>query len=324
MKKKYAFYVFIILSITLLIVVFYMQKTTNLNIDKNYSLLFKNNSWNTSLFDKIPYKSWDEVEINIPISWETPQKIIIDKTKIKDINIKDIYINDEKISKDEINLINWWNLKIVWTTKNDWILEDKNYNDIIKIIDLEIKDEVKQNSFNWKLDITFSSYEINSNINNLIEITWEWKEFIKYVNIQDLSLKPTFYEDKVFISINKDTFSSWDYFILLQLKDNLLVPLDKKFTFIHTNNSTNIASITPKQVKNDLDSFIVLQWNWFNKVISIQLSNNIILQNTSFDIISDNVMSVKIPKWLEKWDYFFNIMTINWIIQLKNNKFTIN
>jgi hypothetical protein len=31
----------------------------------------------------------------------------------------------------------------------------------------------------------------------------------------------------------------------------------------------------------------------------MQLSNNIILKTTSFDIINDNVMSVKIPKDLE-------------------------
>lgn len=234
--------------------------------------------------------------------------------------------------KDEIKQIKIENNFLSWTTKetflwkeNDTIVENptisKNDNNIVKNFSGEV---IKKENIPSIDSIKLNNYNLNSNINNLVEITWSWRELVKYVNIGWVSLTPINESNKTFLTIAKNTFSSWEYFIIVQLNDNEIVTLNEKIKFTYNSSKVNIANITPNTIKNDFDTFIVLQGNWFSKIISIQLSNNIILKTTSFDIINDNVMSVKIPKDLGVWSYYFNIMTIDWITELKNNIFTIN
>lgn len=300
---------------------------TQKNISFQQDILLKNLSWNTPIWDIIPYKKWEEVEITFIFPWEWKNKLTLDLTKWnKNISVKKILIDEAETDKNNIIVEDWQTVKIIGEALNDWSLKKEDYEDII--IENEKLEEEKveevNTDFSGSLNLSFHQTSFNSNINNLVEISGDQIEFIKYVNIWEVSLTPIKNNQKTYLAIEKNTFWAWEYFIIVQLNNNDLIPLDQKLQFQYSNSKVNIANITPKSIQNIKDTFIVLQWNGFSKVISIQLSNNIILKNTSFDIISDSVLSVKIPAWLETGKYYFNIMTIDWISELKNNTFTIN
>lgn len=321
--------IIIILSSIILLSSLLYFNSEDLVVDKNIDLLIKNNSWNTWFSKSIPYKKWDELEINIILknwlSWiiELDKNILPINPDSWTINWKEIDINSK------INIKKWESLKLKWKAKDNWILK----NDLNIVKEILLKENIKNDENQEKIDktidknnikINFSNYNLNWNTNNLINIYWSWIENIAYINIWWISLYPI-KDDKnnYYLSINKNTFSSWEYFIIVQLKDNSLITLNQKFKFNYSKDKVNIVNITPNYIKNDTDKYIVLQWNWFSKTISIQLSNYIILKNTSFNIINDKVLSVKIPSWLEIWKYFINIMTTDWIFEIKNNNFYI-
>lgn len=102
----------------------------------------------------------------------------------------------------------------------------------------------------------------------------------------------------LFVRLDRDTFTSGEYFVFFTLKNGKILTSEYRLSFEHSNSAINIANITPGAVPNDEDRFIVIQGNGFNKIVSIQLSNNLILKNAEFDIINDRVAGVKIPKGL--------------------------
>jgi hypothetical protein len=157
----------------------------------------------------------------------------------------------------------------------------------------------------------------------LLEISWKDIDKIKFLNIWSYSFSPNIKDWVAYILIKQNTFDSWNYFVFIQPLQWSIVPLETQMSFEYNNSKVNIANITPNQVNNSKDSYIVLQWNWFSDIISLQLNNNIILEKTDFDIINDKVMSVKIDKKLDTWIYSFNIMTTDNIIQIDNMNFTI-
>lgn len=326
-KKKFIIYlIFVSIIFIWLLSYFYVFNWNNQNQKENlYDILIKNNSWNTPFLDTLPYKKNEELQLNIIFPWESKNKITLDLDKInKKINIKKIFIDEKEINKDNIVIENWESIKIIWEAIWDGILKKEDLIDIIKNIE-NIKEEKKEEQkITWNIDIKFDKKVLNSNINNLIEITWSGKEFIKYVNIWEISLTPIHVNNKTFLTISKNTFNSWEYFTIVQLQNNELITLNEKIIFHYEQSKVNIANITPNYIKNDIDRNIVLQWNGFSKIISLQLNNNTILKNTSFQIINDNVITVLIPKDLDVWNYYFNIMTVDWINELKNNIFTIN
>ncbi|EKD29799.1 MAG: hypothetical protein ACD_78C00268G0002 [uncultured bacterium (gcode 4)] len=109
----------------------------------------------------------------------------------------------------------------------------------------------------------------------------------------------------------------------MQLKSGRILTRNEKITFEHSNARINIANITPRTIKNDAERFVVIQGNGFDKIVSIQLSNNLILKNAEFNIINAHVAGVRIPKELPPGEYYFNIMDTQSIYELRTMRFTI-
>lgn len=57
----------------------------------------------------------------------------------------------------------------------------------------------------------------------------------------------------------KNTFGEGEYFVGLYLKNGELIPLDSKLTFTYNSSPINIAGITPNTLRNDQDTYVVVQ-----------------------------------------------------------------
>ncbi len=328
MKNKVYFYLFI--AISLIVIIFVYSNKTNL-FQKNYlsiDSILRNNTWQTDFWKDIPYKKWDEIEYIFTLKTNNPKDVLVNLNKIKGfIDIKKIYLDDSIIDEDKlrkIRIIDIAQVKVIWEVKN--INQDKN--DIVEVIVVENHEKENIEPETLKKDkpgnISLKNNSFNSNINNLLELRWDNLDSVSFVNIWGKNLRSVFDSDKLYVPIDKNTFSWWDYFIFLWLNDWNIFTLNDKIKFTFSPEKINISDINPKVVKNDSDKYITIQWNWFNKIISIELSNNLILKSTSFTIFNDNVMWVKIPKSLPAWEYFLNIMDTKKIYELKNMKFKIN
>lgn len=331
--KKTIMIIWTLTILSLFIFVMYDYKNIESStIKEKIDLLIRNNSWESPFSDSVPYKKWDEIELNLILKGDYTKEIKLNTEKLKlNFKIKSIYIWDKEVSDwKNIDVKKWEKIKIIVEALDNWVIKKDENQDIVEIIkEEENKEEEKKEEEKVteipSSNVSLNNYNINWNINNLIEILWDWRNYIDYVNIWWVSLKPVKSDDnKVFLSINQNTFTAWEYFVIVQFSDGTIQTLNEKIKFDFSEAKVNVSNITPNQIKNDIDRYIVIQWNWLSKVISIQLNNNIILKNTSFDVISDNVLSVKIPKELVTWKYYFNIMTTDGIYEIKNKTFNIN
>lgn len=172
-------------------------------------------------------------------------------------------------------------------------------------------------------DITIAATHYNSNINNLVTIRGNNLDTIEFMNIGEKRIRPIYSTGTLFVRIDRDTFASGEYFVFFTLKNGKILTSEYRLSFEHADSAINIANITPRLVRNNEDRFVVIQGNGFDKIISIQLSNNLILKNAEFQIINKQVAGVKIPKDLPPGEYYFNIMDTTAIYDLKNMRFTI-
>lgn len=316
------FFVLITLSWVILgIISWYLifNKNNSIKVDK----YIKNNTWNVPLSKDVPYKKWDEVElIYILRNWvDILANININKLK-KLIEISEINYNWKKYKNlKEIEILKDPKiLKIIWKAKvNHNIWEEINELEIIKIKEIEIVENeekiIKEDVTEVPVNIKISNNYFSSNINNILILNWQNIDNIDFVLIWEKSFKPIIEDNIAYIPIEKNTFNSWEYFILIQSKTWEIKSINNKIKFNYINQKINIAHINPIKIWNKIDNYIILQWNWFNKLISLQLSNNIILENAQFQIINDNVVMVKIPKNISEWNYTFNLMDIDWIYE---------
>lgn len=197
--------------------------------------------------------------------------------------------------------------------------------EIIKNSQLIDSNLIENNSKNniWDLkwtpkkseNINLQKINYSSNINNIIKFNWNNLDQIVSVKIWEHSFVPELIEWFLYVLVEENNYLNWEYSVFFILKDWTMTSFDKKINFSLSNESLLVTDITPKELKNDIERNIVLQWKWFTKVISIQLSNNIVLKSTSFNIINDNVLNIKIPKNLDIWKYSLNIMNTNWIVK---------
>ena len=333
--KKSIIYIFIIWWLWIAFLFFFYFNNNDLKKENNlYSdFLVRNITCDTSLDSKNVYRKWDDIEYNFILTTNNSKKVAVDTNELsKVIDIEKILKDDEQIDDlSDIKIDESANIKIIWKAKQNWDIKDEdNLVKIIKTEDLEqeveklIEEEIEEEKIeNIKLKIDLEKKQINSNINNLIQIFWENLSQIKYINIWWVSLEPIKNNEEYFLSINKDTFDTWEYFVIIQTKSWDIITTDTQVSFEYNQSKVNISNITPENIKNDSDRYIVIKWNWFEKTISLQLSNNVVLRNTTFQIINDNVMSIKIPSWIEAWEYYINIMKPEWIYEITNKTFLI-
>lgn len=231
--------------------------------------------------------------IEIQKKQELPPKIKqeIKKQEIikKDLEYKNTKYKETIYQKDinEIELDTW---------STDSIEEPKNSN------------EIKNKKSTWDNLYIIDKLDYISNIDNLLKFSWDNLEKIDKIKIWDDLYIPYISNWSLFVLVENSKSYNWDYSIIFILKNWEEISLEKKVNFSFNNDIFIVTNITPKILKNDIVRNIVLQWEGFNKIISIQLSNNIVLKATSFNIINDNVLIIKIPEWLEIWKYSLNIM----------------
>lgn len=327
MKKNIIISLFI--STLLIALLFLNNKAINSNYLKN--VYIKNESWNTDFVSEVPYKKNDNLELLLFIENKNNSSAKIDYSEIeKNINIKKIIINDQEINKnDKIELKKWvwvW-IIIEGNAKNNWIFN----NDTLKI---KYKIEEKNNDFDEKADtLSLENKKIKFNLSkknfetykdNLIQIYWENLDFIKELKIWNYKFTLNKIWDNYYLPIEKNIIKKWTYNITLTDYKNNNYFYKNLISFNDDENNIKIYDIVPKKVDNKIQKKLVIQWVWFSKIISIQINNNTILESSSFEIISDNLVIINLPKNLLKWNYYLNIMWTDKIYEIKNIFFTIN
>lgn len=144
-----------------------------------------------------------------------------------------------------------------------------------------------------------------------VKIGWELNSF-KIGQIEENFIEKSSFDN---FPINFETIfeNTWNIYTINQ---SIIVEnyIDKKIF---------ITSITPDIINIEKWRLIVLQWEWFNKIISVQLNNNIVFENTAFNIINDNILSITIPKEINPWIYHFNIMDTSSIYEIKEKTIQI-
>lgn len=297
-------------------------------------ILMRNLSWDTNLEKFTPYRKNDDLEFIFITEAENSNQAKVDLSALTEkLEISEILVNDTPASLDNLEKIHFdSSLKITVRGKaKEALLIQEPLEWIVKIQfekkqekTEEIPDAKKLTSDRIPHSITINKGVLSSNINQLLEISGSNDlDTIDRVIIGEktfvwLALGNTYY-----VTIPKNTFWNWDFFLGLYLKNGKLITTDEKVSFVYHSSPINIGAVTPSEIKSDVDRYVVVQGNGFEKIISIQLSNNLIFKNTLFNVVNDNVVSIKIPKWLEPGRYYFNIMDTAGIYEAKNMPFTV-
>lgn len=79
------------------------------------------------------------------------------------------------------------------------------------------------------------------------------------VLIGEKSFVPVITENKIYVNIEKKTFSAGKYFLALVLKNGEIITAKDDIIFQLPINKINIVNITPDRIKNDSARFIVIQ-----------------------------------------------------------------
>ena len=229
----------------------------------------------------------------------------------KEIKEKIIIQNNQKNHPIKIDKTNIKKSKVIEVNQEKLSQEKEDNNEIITQKNKDIKLE----------KIILSKNNFISNIQNILKIEWIEKiNYIKYIEINNITF-PTYIEKNNLYSIIKKNDFKWEYKLYLIDKNNNKIDTWETIKFNYYKWNVSIYDITPKEIYNNIDQNIVLQWKWFKKVISLQLTNNLVLDDKNINIINDNVMYILIPKWIKEWVYNLNLMEVSWInksdIQIK-------
>lgn len=269
----------------------------------------RNLTWQTDFLPSVPYKKGDLLEFTSIFSLTHPRELGLDISRIKSlINIERIELDGRTISENELSKIRITEsglLKITGRAKNMSTPESEKLDIspvLVTNVEVEVPKELPKETDipaeKEPSNLVWYGTKYNSNIGNLIPITGSGLETIEFVNIGGIGFRPVLGSGTLFVQVDRDTFASGEYFTFLQLKNGKILTQNEKITFEHSNARINIANITPKSIRNDQERFVVIQGNGFDKIVSIQLSNNLILKNAEFNIINSHVAGVRIPKGL--------------------------
>ncbi|HBB27596.1 TPA: hypothetical protein DCZ36_03835 [Candidatus Gracilibacteria bacterium] len=335
MNKRYRIaLLLIILILGGLFLFFYKVRDIDFSSDFYTRFFMRNLTWQTDFRTSVPYKKGDIVEYTWIFSGNSPRNIAFDIFPLKNfLDIERIEFDDREIQEKDLGNIHIRDsslLKITGKAKNtstdnaviqpkittteETDREDKSIEEKEKLVSIPQTEPT---------DITLDITGYNSNINNLVTLRGKNLDSIEFVNIGEKRIRPVYSSGALFVQIDRDTFQSGEYFVFFTLKNGKILTSEHRLSFEYSSSAINIANITPKTIQNNEDRFVVIQGNGFDKIVSIQLSNNLVLKNAEFNIINNQVAGVKIPKGLPSGEYYFNIMDTVTIYELKNMKFTI-
>jgi len=300
--------------------------------EKQTEILMRNLTWGTNLEPFTPYKKNDDLEFVLITESATEDGAKIDLSQLHEkVDITEILINDvPKRESDLSDLPFEGALKVSIRGKaKDAGLNQEGLQNAIKLSFLRKRSAKKEIPVE-KVPvgpapeaITVPDEILSSNIDHLVPLSGKNLESIDRVVVGEKTFSGLVKDGKYYFIIPKDTFGNGEFFIGLYLRNGQLVPTQDRLAFTYNGNPINIAAITPNQLRNEEDHYVVVQGNGFSKMISIQLSNNLIFKNALFTVINDNVVSIKIPKGLEPGEYYFNMMDTAGIYEAKNIQFTV-
>lgn len=339
MKKLLLVPIIFLLSI-LLYYFFYLDWKSELITSEDF--LIRNNTWWTNFLTQVPHRSWDFLDYIIILNNIANNKFpYIDDKKIEWIlSLSWVVIDYKRLDWNEnisdfVMNISWYSTKWWISNKSDIDLVVDNVilldydinsnldeNDILsdegnsEINDYLISDETLPYNYSFFID----NSSIVWSINNLLEIKWNWLNSLSYVWIWDKFFDIEIIDWFHFIHIPKNTFVSWNYFVIFFDKNSNILNSDLSIDVINFQWNIILTDIVPSSINSNRSYRVLLQWRWFNSIISLQISSNNIFEKTDFDVISDNTLAVRIPSWLNPWNYYFNIMWTDWIYEF-NSKF---
>lgn len=292
----------------------------------------RNLTWETDFRNVVPYKKGDTLEYMWIFSGDSGKKLLLDLSSIEALlDIERIELDEKEIARKTLLDIETKNsslLKITGKAKAPNANDTTPELDIVTQEDL-VKEVPKEEEKTVELpgivpgDITIDTTKYSSNINNLLVFRGKNLDIIDFVNIGEKRIRPVYLSGELLVQVDRDTFTTGEYFVFFTQKNGKILTSEHRISFEHSSLPINIASITPRTIQNSENTFVVIQGNGFDKIISIQLSNNLILKNAEFKIINPQVAGVKIPKDLPPGEYYFNIMDTRSIYELKNMRFTI-
>ena len=315
---------FFLIFIFVLILVFIKWFSVNdSNIEKFY---VSNLTWNTSYGDFAYAKKWDKLSFlyKLKNDWKLQYSgsCIF---SLLDVYSWEIYVKPEK---------NFYFLTVVWFAKKNWKYLKKNISRCIyyekwnilkkslikkkKKVSKEIKPETKINNFSiWWPSFRLMVSDIVSNLDNMIMLTWKNLEKLKSVWLQDKFWKIEKIKWNYYAFILKNDLKG--YYLLMWVDKNWkLLTTDQKINVRHYSWSLVVSYVNPDKVYPG--AYVNIVGKWFKKIISIQFSNSFITKKTDFKILSDSMIVVKIPYLFDKWSYYVNFMTTDWIYSFKNIK----
>ncbi len=247
-----------------------------------------------------------------------------------------------------------WDLADFWNyTKSDWwlsfdsisyyenyyqtwsSLEDSDFEEWEEFsdedtVELSLENEESSNDekddiwYEWSdFDLQLSETSINISENSLIEIKWYGASQVSLVWIWDKFFDIQEDDWNYFFLIPSGTFSSWTYFSFFMDDSENIVWDELSLEFYWKEWEISISRFIPNTINLDNDSLIIVQWKWFDDVVSIQLSNNEIFETADFEIISDTTLALNLPSGLNKDEYYLNIMWLDRIYELDYISFEV-
>lgn len=321
MNKQHLTYAFLSICLLWWIGSFLYQKEIFLASNSWVDVFFRH-SENDVFENTLWVEAHQEIRYEIILPKDYGKNISLDTSKLEDkVRIKWYQINGEDTSDRQFPGDKNTQITLITEAKESGVFKKEDVKIEIIPEKEEVQEEVIENFSN--IDVFFKKTSFDGGFNNLIPLSGSGLENIAFIIIGEKSFLPIKTADAYYLSVEKNTFSSGEFFVLFQDKKKNITPLNQKFTFFNNNKAVSISGIVPNILPQNQKQQVVLQGKGFSKLVSLQLSNSVILKNTSFQIISDGVVIVDIPENLPLWTYQFTLMTLDSIYQIPEQSFSI-